>query len=184
MSLFEYVGIAFSLVFSFTAMRLVGGLPHAVDRERRYWVHLCLISVHLLVTAGLFWSFWSFRTVDWTFPRFMLVLANPSLVYFGACTLVPESASSVESWRAYFYTTRKKYFVTILLWGAVVAIVSTVVLERPLTHPTRVTQAITIAAGILGVATANSRVHAGIAVFLVGLVVIGAFVIFAAPMDA
>ena len=183
MSLFEYVAIAFSLVFSFTAMRVVGGLPHALDRERRYWVHLSLISVQIIATAGVFWAFWSFRDIDWTFPRFMLVLANPSLGYFIACTLVPESASSVESWRTYYYTIRKKYFVGVLLWGAVVALAGTVVLDRPLSHPTRVFQAIIFAVGILGVATDDSRVHAGIAASAICVAIIGAFVVFAQPMS-
>jgi hypothetical protein len=182
-SLFEYVGIAFSLVFSFTAMRLVSGLPHAVDRERRYWVHLSQVAVAILVTAGLFWSFWSFRDVEWTYPRFILALANPSLAYFIACTLVPESPSSVESWRAYYYTIRKKFFVGVLLWGAVVALVGTVVLGRPLSHPTRVFQVITIALALLGAATGDSRVHSGIAVFWLCAVIAGTFVVFAGPMD-
>ena len=183
MSLFEYVGIAFSLVFSFTAMRLVSALPHAVIRDRRYWVHLCLVCVQLLATAGIFWSFWSFRYIEWTFPRFILVLANPSLAYFVACTLSPESAESVGSWRAYYYTIRRKLFVAVVLWGIVIAIVSTVVLERPLTHPTRVVQATMIAAGVLGAATGNARVHAGIATLLIGVAIVGAFVVFPAPMD-
>ena len=182
MSLFEYVAIAFSLVFSFTAMRLVSGLPHAVDRERRYWVHLSLVSVQILITAGVFWAFWSFRDIEWTFPRFFLALANPSLGYFIACTLVPESASSIGSWRTYYYTVHRKFFVSVILWGIVVALAGTVVLDRPLSHPTRVTQAITIAVGILGAVTDNSRVHAGIAASSICVVVVGAFFVFALPM--
>ena len=183
MSLFEYVGIAFSLVFSFAAMRLVGGLPHVVDRERLYWVHLCLVCVLILVTAGVFWAFWSYRDVEWTFPRFILALANPVSIYFIACTLVPESPSTVESWRAYYYTVRRKYFVGVLLWGIVVALGSAVVLDRPFSHPTRVIQAIVIAVGVLGASSSDSRVHAGIAAFSVSVAVVGAFVVFAAPMD-
>ena len=40
MTLFEYLAIAFSLVFSFIAARLVAGLPHALDSSRRYFVYL------------------------------------------------------------------------------------------------------------------------------------------------
>ena len=183
MTLFEYVGIAFSLVFGFAAMRLVSGLPHAIDRERRYWVHLSFVAVQLLVTAGVFWAFWSFRDIDWTFPNFVLALANPSLLYFGACTLVPEAASSVESWHAYYYSIRRKYFVGILLWATVVALAGTFVLDRSLTHPTRIFQAIVVVVGVLGASTSSTRVHAGIAAFSISLVAVAAFVVFAAPMD-
>jgi len=34
-TLFEYLAIAFSLVFSFAAVRLVGGLPYALEPGRR-----------------------------------------------------------------------------------------------------------------------------------------------------
>ena len=37
MTLFEYLAIAFSLVLSFSAMRLVAGLPYAAHPNRRYW---------------------------------------------------------------------------------------------------------------------------------------------------
>ena len=36
MTLFEYLAIAFSLVFSFAAVRLVGGLPAALARGRGF----------------------------------------------------------------------------------------------------------------------------------------------------
>ena len=182
MTLFEYVAIAFSLVFGFSAMRLVGGLPHAIDRERRYWVHLSLVAVEILVTAGVFWAFWSFRKIDWTFPSFVLALANPSLIYFGACTLVPEAPSSVESWHSYYYAIRRKYFVGVALWATVVALAGTFVLDRPLTHPTRIFQASAFGMGVIGAATGDPRVHAGIAAFLICLATVGAFVVFAQPM--
>ncbi len=101
MTLFEYLAIAYSLVFSFSAMRLVGGLPHALDPNRRYWLHVCWVLIQLVGTAGQFWLFWSYRDVEWSYPRFLLTLANPSLLYFNACTLVPEAPASVESWRTY-----------------------------------------------------------------------------------
>ena len=46
MTLFEYLAIAFSLVLSFAAMRLVAGLPYAVQADRRYWVHLVFVFSH------------------------------------------------------------------------------------------------------------------------------------------
>jgi hypothetical protein len=45
MSLFEYLAIAFSLVLSTEAMRIVGGLPHGVDGAKRYWVRLGAVAI-------------------------------------------------------------------------------------------------------------------------------------------
>ena len=97
MTLFEYLAIAFSLVLSLSGMRLVAGLPHAIQAGRRYWVHLCFVCWQLVLTVMIFWLFWTFRSVNWNFVTFALVLASPSLIYFNACTLIPESPSSVES---------------------------------------------------------------------------------------
>ena len=65
MTLFEYLAIAFSLVLSFSAMRLVAGLPYATQRGQ-YWVHLVFVLSQLLVTVVAFWNLWSFREATWT----------------------------------------------------------------------------------------------------------------------
>ena len=54
MTLFENLAIAFSLVFSFTAMRLLSGLPEAMRASRRYWVHLVYVCTALIATAIVF----------------------------------------------------------------------------------------------------------------------------------
>jgi hypothetical protein len=175
MTLFEYLAIAFSLVFSFAGMRLVGGLPHAVQQGRRYWVHLSFVCFQLLATVMIFWLFWSFRTVEWNFPTFLLVLASPVLLYFNACTLVPESPSAVESWRDYYYSVRTRYFFGASCWVVAVAIISTVVLGLPFLHPARVVQASMVAAGVTGFLSSNERVHGGLVLFFLLMSMLLAF---------
>ncbi len=97
MTLFEYLAIAFSLVLSFSAMRLVAGLPYAMQKAERYWVHLVFVFSQLLVTVVAFWNLWGFRETTWTLPRFVLVLTIPGAIYFGACTLIPNEPSAVDS---------------------------------------------------------------------------------------
>ena len=169
MTLFEYLAIAFSLVFSFCGARLVSGLPHAVEPSRRYWVHLCFVVWQLFITIFIFWVFWSFRSVTWTFPTFAIVLMSPGLVYFNACTLVPENPSSVESWRVYFYAVRRRYFVGVTCWGLALVAISTVALKMPLLHPGRGIQAATLAVGVTGVVSSSHRVQAALAVFVLVL---------------
>ena len=76
MTLFEYLAIAFSLLFSFTVMRLLAGLPPAAQPGRRYWVHLTFTCAQLAGTVATFWAFWSYRNATWTLPKFILVLAS------------------------------------------------------------------------------------------------------------
>lgn len=181
MTLFEYLAIAFSLLFSFSAMRLVGGLPHAVDPDRRYPIHLCFVFIHLVGTAAVFWAFWSYRDVSWTFPRFLLALAGPSLIYFGACTLIPEAPATIASWRTHYYTVHKKYFLCVCLWAAVVAVTVTILVQMPLAHPARAAQAGAFAAAIIGALSDSQRVHAGIAALFISGIAIGIFSLLMQP---
>jgi hypothetical protein len=180
-TLFEYVAVAFSLVFSYTALRLVGGLPSALEGSRRYWVHATLVVGQLFSTAAVFWLFWSFRDVEWTFPRFLLVLASPGLVYYNACALVPENPSEVQSWRVHYFAARKRYYLGVALWALVVVTTSTLLLDMPIAHPARVVQAGALGIGVLGASTADPRAHAGIAAFLVVLMLFGGFAIASEP---
>lgn len=181
MTLFEYLAIAFSLVFSFAAMRLIGGLPHAVAPDRRYWVHLTFVFVQLFATVGVFWVFWSYRDVEWTLPRFLLLLCSPALIYFNACALVPEVPASIDSWRDYYFAVRTRYFAGILVWALVVILASTIVLELPLRHPARGVQAVFVAVGALGLLSRSPRIHAGIAAFFLCMILLVAFVLGSRP---
>jgi len=165
MTLFEYLAIAFSLVFSFTVLRLVGGLPHATRPGRIYWVHLTFLSAGLLNIVGWFWAFWSYRDVTWTYPKFLLALGSPSALYFLAALLVPNDPASVSSWRDYYFSMRRRLFIGLACWGVVSALTPTIVLGMPVLHPARSGQVVTVVLAIVGLSSENPRVHAGLAVF-------------------
>jgi hypothetical protein len=181
LTLFEYLAIAFSLVLSFAAMRLVGGLPYAVDPDRRYWVHVTLVVVQLVSTVTTFWVFWSFRDVEWNLARFLLALSSPVLIYFNACVLVPEVPGSIENWRDYYFATCKRYFAGVCVWAIAVTATTTIILGIPLIHPIRGQQSVMLAVGILGLSTRNPRVHAGIAVFFICMAPLLAFSVLLRP---
>lgn len=164
MTLFEYLAIAFSLVLSFAAMRLIGGLPYALERTRRYSVHLGLLGLLLFNIAIVFWAFWSYREVTWTLPKFLLGLASPGTMYFLAATLVPENPGEVISWREYYYSVRVRFFVALIFQAFVVAVATTILIDLPLNHPLRLGQATILIIGVAGASTANPRVHAGIVI--------------------
>jgi len=128
-SLFEYVAIAFSLIFSFSVMRLVGGISHALAPDRRYWVHAVNVGFQLLATAVSFWMMWSFRDVDWTLQGFLLVLAGPALYYFNATLLVPEVPASIESWRVHYFAVCRRYWAAICLYAVILATTTTSLLD-------------------------------------------------------
>jgi hypothetical protein len=163
MSTFEYLAIAFSLVLSFSAMRIIAGLPAAIRAERRYSVHLQFAFLHLLTVVLQFWALLSLREASWTLPKFMLVLASPSLLFFAACTLIPDDPSTVESWHEYFYSIRQRFWITMLLWGLTLAAIPTVMIDAPWNHPGRVPQVVVLVVATVGAISANERVQSTIA---------------------
>ena len=135
MTLFEYLAIAFSLVLSFSAMRVLAGLSFAATTDRRYWVHLVFVCVQLLVTVLAFWNLWGLRETTWTLPKFVLSLTAPGLIYFNTCTLIPEQASGIDSWRDYYYSVRRRYFIGIAAQTFVVFLIAVVIVGRSVLNP-------------------------------------------------
>ena len=178
MNLFEYLSIAYSLVFSFAAIRLVAGLPHAVASTRRYYVHISHVFLILFATVTLFWGFWSFRDLQWNLFRFISLLAGPGLVYFLACTLIPDEPSSVSSWRHYFYSVRRPYFIGLCLWVLLQIMNTTLLLKMPVLHPFRVVQLLILAMGVVGSATDNPTIQRLIAIGSWVVAAITSFVLF------
>ena len=110
MTLFEFLAAAYTLLLSFAVARLVFGLPSAILQNRRYWVHLVFVAGFSFSLAAMFWGFWSYRDVQWTFPRFLLALTSPVIMLFLASTLIPASPDEVESWKDFYYSIRSRYF--------------------------------------------------------------------------
>lgn len=162
MTLFEYLAIAFGLLYSVAALRLLGGLAYASAPERRYWVHTAWTVLLLLGIAASFWTFWSLRDIEWTFGRFLLTLTVPGFMYYSAAALIPENAETVGSWREHYYAVHRRFFAGLGLWGLAAGIGASVNLGLPLAHPARAIQATAIALGICGAAGSSERVHKGI----------------------
>ena len=181
MTLFEYLAIAFSLVLSFTALRLVGGLTHTLSGTGRYWVHATQNVAVLLMVTIVFWVFWSYREVQWTYPKFLLALSGPGALYFLATTLIPDDPSTVKSWHEYYFSIRIKLFVAFGLWAVLTAMISTVVLEMRITHPARIGQITILAIALVGIVSKHPRVHTTLALAMLAAIVTFGLSIFLSP---
>jgi hypothetical protein len=178
MTLFEYLAIAFSLVLSSAAMRLMGGLPHAFDPLRRYWVHSCFLILGLFTVVIAFWAYWSYRDATWDLLRFAVALTHLGIVYFLATTIVPENPGDVPAWREHYYAVRVRYFSAVIFLALTTAINPTLLIAMPLNHPARLAHSFLLVAGIVGVSTANTRIHGAMAVLSCSLTAIFAATVF------
>jgi hypothetical protein len=173
MALFEYIAIAISLVYSFTVMRLVSGLPYATRRGRIYWVHLVLLIAFLLWIANAFWAFWSYHDAEWTYFRYILALAGPAAQYYVAVVLVPNEPAEVTSWRDHYFSARRRLWIGFGVAAVLLDLNSTVLVGMPVSHPARLGTLGNLVAAIVGLRVEDARVHGGLAV--VGLLAVIAY---------
>ena len=159
MTTFEYLAIAYSLLFSATALRLIGGLPHIFRREARYNVHAALVVLILFGTVQNFWVVLSYQNIEWTFPRFIRLLAVPGTLYFIASTLVPDDPNIIESWKKYYFEKRVQLYSGIMGWMLLAFVNTTFTLGMPLAHPARGVQLGLFAVGVCGLSSARPLVH-------------------------
>jgi hypothetical protein len=164
LTLFEYIAIAFSLVYSFTLLRLVSGLPSATRPGRIYWVHLVLLLTYLLWVVNWFWAFWSYRDAEWTYLRYILALSTPAAQYYVAVVFVPSEPSEVASWRDYYFSVRRRLFIGFGVAALLTDLTSTVLVGMPFDHPARLGTLGNLLAAIVGFRFEDPRVHGGLAV--------------------
>jgi hypothetical protein len=162
MTLFEYLAIAFSLLYSLAALRLLGGLPSALERGRRHPLHFGLCLVLLFLVTISFWVFWSLRDVEWTFAGFLAALAIPGSLYYSAAVLIPENPEDVASWRDYYFKVHSAVFGGLALWALAAATSASVNLGMGLVHRARLVHVTALCIGLTGAASSSHRVHAAL----------------------
>jgi hypothetical protein len=81
MSLFEYVAVIFAVVVGLGLTRMLEGLLALVKGQLQFW-----------------WLFWSSRdATSWDFFSFLVLLAQPMLLYLLAGLITPEVATPTPS---------------------------------------------------------------------------------------
>ena len=181
MTLFEYLSVAFSIVLSLAAVRLLSGASVSFAKAKRYWPHTMWVMFALLTSAMVWWNFWSFESVSWNFARFLLTLLVPATMYLQAAALVPESPGNVESWREHFFSARVRFFVALAAFFLTIAVVSWVVIDFPLYHPARAVQGVALGLAISGAIATNPRWHHVLPLLFLTLFTIAGFVLFFQP---
>ena len=160
MTLFEYLATFVSIVLSFGVIRLLDGLPAAVQRGRRYAIHLTWVIAVLWTQVQFWWAFWSYNTgVAWNYPSFLLILASPFLLYSLAITLVPRDSGTVGSWRDHFYHVRARFYYLFACWFVAVGLGNWFVLDQPFLHPLRLFQGIFVTLFLTGVVSKRPWFH-------------------------
>lgn len=159
MTLFEYLSVAFSIVLSLSAVRLLAGLSASFLPGRRCWVHTLWLGSSLLLAALVWWNFWSFRNAQWNFLSFLLGLFVPGSIYLMAVALVPDSPGRVTSWEEQFSAARARFFTALAMFFALITATSWILLGLPLLHPIRGVHTLAFGLALTGVISTRRRYH-------------------------
>ena len=164
MTHFEFVSVAVSLVYAVVLSRLLGSLPAVLAPDRRYWVHAAWALVLLGLAASNWYALWRIRDSDFTPPLFVLVLAQPAVMYVRATVLVSQEPGRVSDWKAHYYKTRVPFFAIGALGATTSALVIPMVVGESVD---RLGTGVALALILLALVSANERVQAGVAVLAV-----------------
>ncbi len=177
MTLFEYLSVAFSIVLSLAGIRFLRGVAVSFRPGRMSIVHTSWLAFSLLNTAMVWWNFWSYRDIRWSFFSFLLVLAVPGTIYLMAVTLVPEGANRIHSWEEHFFEARTRFFAALALFFVLIALIAKVLLGLSLWHPIRAAQALALALALTGAFSSHRGIHRALAAtfLLLQLLVAGLF---------
>ncbi len=174
MTLFEYVAVAASLVCSFAAARVLGGIAATLQRERRYWVHATWAFSILFGISLAWWIFWSYREVEWNYLRFLIALFPLGLLYILASLLVPGDPDSITSWRNHYEEIRVRFFALNLVYLAANTLNAVLLLGQPVFDQRRAVTAAIGALWVAGMVSANPKLHAAIVLLQAGALVVAA----------
>jgi hypothetical protein len=173
MSHFEYVAVAFSLVFALILARLLESLPDVFSRERRYWIH-SLWVIHLIFSVlGVWWALWGFRDADWTPVLFLEVMSFPMIFYMRAVFLLQDHDQSRQPWETLFYANRTRFF-----GASTLAAVAALLFDLSISDGTEVSRLIRLVGfasvlllNILGLVSNKPRTHSALVIvnFVIGL---------------
>lgn len=178
MTTFEYLSIAYGLLFSAVALRLIGGLPHALNRTRGYRAHATAVILLLVGTVLNFWNFLQYRNVDWTLLSFAQLLATPGIIYFLTLSLVPDDPGAVDSWESFYFAKRTQFFSGMIAWGLCAALNTTSLLHMSPFHRQRVVHLGLIVIGAVGLSSPRPSVHRALGFVACAVVAISIAILF------
>jgi hypothetical protein len=166
MSHFEYVAVAFSLVFALILARLLEALPAVFDASRRYWVHYLWVLHLVFSVLGVWWDLWGFRESNWTPVLFLEVMSFPMILYMRTLFLLQDRGTPEKSWDDLYYENRVPFFM-----ASALAPVGALAFNLSVMEPSAdanlfrlVGLLLVLSLSVAGIASRERRVHAGIAI--------------------
>jgi hypothetical protein len=174
MSHFEYVMVIVSIILGLGLTVILRGLARLARGALPCAVVVVWGFLLLFLFLQNWWAFWDLAQVtQWTQPSFLFVALYCCIMYAMAELMLPIGATPETDWTAHFLSIRKWFFSLLSLLTVLAVLLTYTKLHVPLTHPYRGIQGFVLLLSLTGLATTNMRVHLGIAVIILAVLLVG-----------
>jgi hypothetical protein len=134
---------------------------------RPYLAHTVWVFVLFIYIFVIWWATWEFRSIEWTFPRYVYMLIAPTLLFFACSLLMPQRLGENDvDLEAHFFRIRRPLLWSFLLTSAAVMVDGNILGDEAIWHRGRIGHAVMIGAPAWGLYTANRRAHNAISIIL------------------
>jgi hypothetical protein len=176
MDLFEFV-VSFYAVLAGLGMTLllrsIGHMLESRSRIQLYWVHSCWILFIFLMHVNSWFTLWAYRDLpSWTLGQLLLLVSAPILLYLASHLSVPEIPEHENlrhDMRSYFYARHRLLLGLLALAVTVTLIAEFLLLGQRVLSLNNGLRLLALALLLIGVASANTRVHAAITLVLLAM---------------
>lgn len=179
MDAFSYLSVLLSIILGLAITQVLMGFRGLMQSRRSaigYWPAVTWAVLVLVIAVQGWWSMFDLRRHEnWTFIEFATVLGQTIVEYLLAALVLPDFAprETVDLRRHYY--EHHRWFFGLLALLIVVSIAKSLVVYAQWPPPLDIAfHAVFLAMGVAGAATANRRVHEGLAVL--GAFVIGSYI--------
>jgi hypothetical protein len=156
---FEFVLIAISIVMALGVSRLLDVLGPALRPDRRSWIHVGWVVQKFFNHILWWWSLWLARDAQWNLALYLFGFAGPIVLYLQASALATPSEDAPMSWQQRFFEIRVLFFLGNL---GLVAIILAAEATFDGLSAARAPILLLGLCAIVGLATRDVRVHAGL----------------------
>lgn len=178
MPAYEHVVVVMSIVLGLAVTQLLRGAAQLYRSRKRvstYWLHWAWVALLVMLSLLLWWTYWNYQSVtDWNFFRFVLYLSPTIVFYFLTAITFPDPSDATGGLREYYYSNRRGFFGTLVLYLVVAGITAVLVRGLPILDASNLFRVAILLPLLMAMRSASERVH--IAVMVVSAVLMVVFV--------
>lgn len=119
MSQFEFILIIISIVAGFAISELLAGIGRSLRKGviyRHSGTYYLAVFVLLFLATRYIWTLWDYRSLQWIFGNFLLVLLPVFVIALAAHVIsVPANSASIDLQEHYFASARVFYSLLIVI---------------------------------------------------------------------